>query len=64
MNTQEIRKLLAENELEKAAELSGYNFPKLFKYIDLEDKPKSDQEFTEYLDLSDEIVREILELIK
>ena len=64
MNIQEIRKLLAENELEKAAELSGYNSPKLQKYMDLEDKPKSAQEHTDYLDLGDEIVREILELIK
>lgn len=64
MNTQEVKKLLAQGELEQAAELVNYNSPKLQKYIELKDQPKQGQMYHNWLDLGDEITKEIQELIK
>lgn len=64
MNKQEVRKLLAQEELEQAAKLVNYTSFLLDKYIELKDKPKQGKEYEDYLDLGDEITKEILELIK
>ena len=64
MNTQEVKKLLAQGELEEAAKLVNYNSPKLQKYIELKDKPKQGQMYHDWLDLGDEITKEIQLLIK
>lgn len=61
---QEVNRLLAKGELEKAAKLVNYNSPKLQQYIELKDKPKQGQMYHDWLDLGDEIVREIQDLIK
>lgn len=60
----EVNKLLAQGELEQAAELVNYNSPKLQKYIVLRDQPKQGQVYHDYLDLGDEITKEIQALVK
>lgn len=60
----EVNKLLAQGELEQAAELVNYNSPKLQKYIVLRDQPKQGQAYVDYLDLGDEITKEIQALVK
>lgn len=61
---QEVNKLLAQGKIEEAAELTGYNSPKLQKYIELKDQPKQGQAHVDYLDLGDEITKEIQTLVK
>ena len=56
---QEVNKLLTQGELEEAAKLVNYSSSKLQKYIELKDKPKQGQEYTDYLDLGCEITKEI-----
>lgn len=61
---EEVNKLLAQGELEQAAELVNYNSPKLQKYIVLRNQPKQGQAYVDYLDLGDEITKEIQALVK
>ena len=61
---QEVRKLLSQGELEQAAKLVNYESPKLQKYTALKDKSKQGKEYTDWLNLGDEITKEMLELLK
>lgn len=61
---QEVNKLLIQGELEQAAKLVNYTSFLLDKYIELKDKPKQGKAYEDYLDLGDEITKEIQELIK
>lgn len=64
MSKQEVRKLLAQGELEQAAKLVNYTSFLLDKYIELKDKPKQGKEYHDWLDLGDKITKEIQSLIK
>jgi len=64
MSKQEVIKLLSQGELEQAAKLVNYTSFLLDKYIEVKDKPKQGKDYEDYLDLGDEITKEIQELIK
>lgn len=61
---QEVKELLAQGELEEAAKLVNYDSPKLQTYIKLKDKPKQGQVYHNWLDLCDEITKDIQKLVK
>lgn len=61
---QEVNKLLAQGELEEAAKLVNYDSPKLQTYIKLKYKAKQGQVYHDWLDLGDEITKDIQELVK
>ena len=58
----QVRKLLSQGELEQAVKLIDYDSYKLQEYLNA---PRTDEDTYEYLqDLGEEIVNEILNLLK
>lgn len=64
MNKQELRKLLAQGEVELVAKELNYTSSKLDEYKLLENQKKDSEQLIYFLDLGNEITEEILALLK
>ena len=63
MTKLELRKLLSQGELEVVAKELNYTSDKLDEYKSLENQKKDSEQLTYFLDLEDEITKELLILV-